>query len=123
MFKIIQHYEKGLLFVLGKFSNVLEPGLNFVPPLVSRVEKVDIRIQTIVLPKQEYITKDRKRLNAKVTVYYQIKNPIDAYFKVKDIKEEVQKISMDIIEYKIRQIRYNDIIRKKDQRPKLEYTK
>jgi regulator of protease activity HflC (stomatin/prohibitin superfamily) len=56
--RIVQQYERGVIFVLGRLIGAKGPGLIFVPPLISRVSKVDLRIITHTVPPQEVITRD-----------------------------------------------------------------
>ena len=56
--KQINQYERGVKFTLGKFSKVMEPGINFVCPIFQSYRKVDIRTKVVDVPNQEAITKD-----------------------------------------------------------------
>ena len=51
--RIIIQYERGVKFTLGKYDGIMNPGVNFLIPLVQTFRKVDIRIKTIDVPKQE----------------------------------------------------------------------
>jgi len=83
---IIQPYEQGLLIVLGNYKKRLNPGFNFVPPLVSRVVKLDLRTQTLDVPRQEVITKDNSPTNVDAIIYIKIVDPDKAYFEVQNYK-------------------------------------
>ena len=50
--RIINQYEKGLVFTLGKFSGIRTPGLNFVVPIIQRMVIVDMRVRTVDIQKQ-----------------------------------------------------------------------
>jgi regulator of protease activity HflC (stomatin/prohibitin superfamily) len=84
--KIIQPYEQGLLIVLGNFRKRLNPGLNLVPPLISRVIKLDLRTQTLDVPRQEVITKDNSPTNVDAIIYVKVIDPTKAYFEVQNYK-------------------------------------
>ncbi len=84
--QIIQPYEQGLLIVLGNFRRRLNPGLNIVPPLISRVVKMDLRTQTLDVPRQEVITKDNSPTNVDAIIYIKIVDPDKAYFEVQNYK-------------------------------------
>ncbi|MCU4719479.1 SPFH domain-containing protein, partial [Halapricum hydrolyticum] len=58
MVVIVQAYEKKALTVLGEYRKLLEPGINFVPPFVSKTYAFDMRTQTLDVPRQEAITRD-----------------------------------------------------------------
>jgi regulator of protease activity HflC (stomatin/prohibitin superfamily) len=56
--RIVQQYERGVIFVLGRLTGAKGPGLFLVPPLISHMSKVDLRIVTLTVPPQEVITRD-----------------------------------------------------------------
>jgi regulator of protease activity HflC (stomatin/prohibitin superfamily) len=84
--KIIQAYEQGLLIVLGKFKRRLNPGVNLVPPLISKVVRLDLRTQTLDVPRQEVITKDNSPTNVDAIIYIKVIQPDKAFFEVQNYK-------------------------------------
>lgn len=84
--RIIQPYQQGLLIVLGSYKRVLNPGVNFVPPLVSRVIKVDLRTQVLDVPRQEVITKDNSPTNVDAIIFIKVIDPVKSFFEVTDYK-------------------------------------
>ncbi|MCX5716397.1 MAG: SPFH domain-containing protein [Candidatus Omnitrophica bacterium] len=56
--RVIQQYETGVVFQLGKYSRTLQPGLNFIIPVLEWARVVDMRVSTHDIPKQQAITKD-----------------------------------------------------------------
>lgn len=84
--KIIQPYEQGLLIVLGTYKRRLNPGFNLVPPIISNVVKIDLRTQTLDVPRQEVITKDNSPTNVDAVIYIKIIEPDKSYFEVQNYK-------------------------------------
>jgi len=82
--KIINQYERGVVLTLGKYSYTLQPGLKIIVPIIQRVIKVDIRITTIDIPKQEVITRDNVPVGINAVVYVQVENPEAAVLKIQD---------------------------------------
>jgi regulator of protease activity HflC (stomatin/prohibitin superfamily) len=82
--RIIMEYERGVLFTLGKFSKTLNPGLNIIIPIVQGVRKVDTRIKTVDIPKQEVMTKDNVPATINAVVYMRVINPEKAVLKIQD---------------------------------------
>jgi len=70
--KIINQYERGVVLTLGKFTGIRAPGLRVVVPVFQRIIKVDIRTNTIDIPKQEVITKDNVTVNVDAVVYFRV---------------------------------------------------
>lgn len=72
--RIINEYERGVLFTLGRYSKTMQPGLQIVIPIVQRMVKVDIRTKTVDLQDQEAITKDNVSTRISAVLYYKISN-------------------------------------------------
>ena len=70
--KIINQYERGVILTLGKFTGVKQAGLRLIVPIVQRMIKVDVRTNTIDIPKQEVITKDNVTVNVDAVVYFRV---------------------------------------------------
>lgn len=98
---IVDQYERGIVLTLGTYSYTLQPGLKLVVPIVQRVIKVDIRVNTADIPKQEVITKDNVPVNINAVVYFQVLKPEDAILKVMDfayaITQYAQTALRDVI--------------------------
>src|SRR3989442_15252148 len=73
--RVVQQYERGVIFVLGRLIGAKGPGLFLVPPLISRMSKVDLRIVTLTVPPQEVITRDNVTIKVTAVVYFYVKNP------------------------------------------------
>lgn len=80
--RIIQPYQQGLWILLGQYRGRLNPGFNWVIPLVSNVIKLDLRTQVLEIPKQEVITKDNSPTNVDAIIYIKVVDPEKAYFEV-----------------------------------------
>ena len=61
--RMLYQYERGVVFQLGKFKNLRKPGLTYVIPILQTMRKVDVRIKTAEVPRQEVITKDNIPIN------------------------------------------------------------
>jgi len=88
---IVNQYERGIVLTLGTFSYTLQPGLKLVMPILQRVIKVDIRINTIDIPQQSIITKDNVSVGVNGVVYFQVIKAEDAVLKVRDFTYAVSQ--------------------------------
>lgn len=70
--KVINQYERGVVLTLGKLSGLRDPGLNIIIPIFQKLLRVDIRTNTIDIPKQEVITKDNVTVNVDAVVYFKV---------------------------------------------------
>ena len=82
--KIVQEYERGVIFRLGRLMGARGPGLFFIIPGAESMRKVDLRIVTLEVPAQEAITRDNVTVKVNAVVYFRVVNPEDAVVKVLD---------------------------------------
>ncbi len=82
--RIIYEYERGVLFTLGKYSGVVNPGLRFVIPIIQSLKKVDTRIKTVDIPKQEVMTKDNVPVSINAVVYMRVISAEKAVLKIEN---------------------------------------
>ena len=82
--RIIQQYETGVVFQLGRYSRTLQPGFNMIIPIVEYARVVDMRITTNDIPKQQVITKDNVPVAINGVVYFKVVNAQTAVIKVQN---------------------------------------
>jgi regulator of protease activity HflC (stomatin/prohibitin superfamily) len=82
--KITMEYERIVVFRLGKYKRTLGPGLIYVTPIVESAKKVDLRIITQDIPRQEVMTKDNIPVLANTVVYFKVERPADAVIKIEN---------------------------------------
>ncbi len=99
--RIINQYEKGLVFTLGKFTGIRTPGLNFVVPIIQRMVVVDMRVRTTDIQKQQVMTKDNVPVDVNGVVFFKVNKVDDAIIKVQDyeyaIAQYAQTALRDVI--------------------------
>src|SRR3972149_3752078 len=91
--RIVQEYERGVVFRLGRLVGARGPGLFFLIPMVERMQKVDLRTLTMDVPAQECITKDNVSVKVNAVIFFRIVNPEDAVTKVFDFVRATSQIS------------------------------
>ncbi len=89
--KVIKQYERGILLSFGKYAGIRNPGLNLLIPYYHRLVKLDLRVMTLDVPKQEIMTKDKVPVNINAVVYFRIKDPKKAYLEVENYTYAVSK--------------------------------
>ncbi len=112
--KIIYQYEKGVLFTLGKYKGLLDAGLVWVAPVIQNLRKIDLRIQTIDLPKQEVITKDNVPVKINATVFFRVQYPDKAVLNVEDYKYATMMYSQTVLRDVIGDKELDDVLQKRD---------
>ncbi len=83
-FRVVNQYERSVVFVLGRLAGTRGPGLFWVVPMISRLRKIDLRIVTIELPPQEGVTRDNVTVKVSAVVYFYVVKPADAVNQVVD---------------------------------------
>ena len=91
--KQINEYERGVKYTLGKFSKIMEPGLNLVFPIFQSYDKVDIRTRAVDVPEQEAITKDNISVKINAVIYYKIFDASKAILAVQDYYYAVSQLA------------------------------
>ena len=80
----INQYERGVMFTLGKFTGIKEPGWRLVVPIFQSIRKIDIRTKAVDVPDQEAITKDNIPVRINAVVYYKIVDSAKTVLEVED---------------------------------------
>ena len=98
---LLYEYERGVVFTLGKYAGTRDPGLTFIIPIIQTVKKVDMRIKTADIPRQEVMTKDNIPMLVNAVVYFKVVRPADAIIKIEDytfaIRQYTQAALRDVI--------------------------
>lgn len=76
--RVVQQFERGVVFTLGKYSGVRNPGITLIIPYLQTMKRVDVRSTPIDVPKQEVITKDNVTVNVDAIVYFRVLDPAKA---------------------------------------------
>ncbi|RDV83621.1 slipin family protein [Ammonifex thiophilus] len=82
--RVVQEYERGVIFRLGRCVGARGPGLFLLIPFIEKMRKVDLRVVTMEVPTQEVITRDNVTVKVNAVVYFRVINPVDAVIKVLD---------------------------------------
>jgi regulator of protease activity HflC (stomatin/prohibitin superfamily) len=99
--KLLYEYERGVVFTLGKYSSTRNPGLTVIIPVLQSMRKVDMRIKTAEIPRQEVMTKDNIPMLVNAVVYFRVVHPADAIIKIEDyvfaVRQYTQAALRDVI--------------------------
>ena len=90
--RVVQQYERGVIFVLGRLIGAKGPGLFLVPPFISRMVKVDLRIVTLTVPPQEVITRDNVTIRVTAVIYFYVVDPTGAVVNVVNFNQATTQI-------------------------------
>ena len=113
--RIIQEYERGVLFRLGRLVGERKAGLNFIIPFIDRMVKIDLRIITLDVPSQEVITKDNVPVRVNAVVYFRVVNPTDAVIKVLNFVSATSQISQTTLRNVLGQSELDDLLTEREK--------
>jgi len=91
--KIVQEYERGVIFRLGRLQGAKGPGLFFIIPIIDRMVKVDLRVVTLDIPAQEAITRDNVTVRVNAVAYFRVMDPCNAIVAVEDFRRATFQIA------------------------------
>ncbi|THE66528.1 phosphoesterase, partial [Salinadaptatus halalkaliphilus] len=114
MVEIVDAYDRGALTVFGEYRKLLEPGLNIVPPFVSRVYTFDMRTQTIDVPSQEAITRDNSPVTADAVVYIRVMDAKRAFLEVDDYKRAVSNLAQTTLRAVLGDMELDDTLSRRE---------
>ena len=115
MVEIVDAYEKKALTVFGEYRKLLEPGINFIPPFVSRTYPFDMRTQTLDVPRQEAITKDNSPVTADAVVYIKVMDAKKAFLEVEDYKTAVSNLAQTTLRAVLGDMELDDTLNKRQE--------
>src|SRR5260370_35947744 len=91
--RILREYERGVIFRLGKLIGIKGPGLIFLIPVVDRMVKMDLRVVTIDVARQEVMTRDNVPVTVDAVVYFRVVEPDAAVVRVENYLKATSRIS------------------------------
>lgn len=113
--RIIKEYERSVIFRLGRFKRVQKPGLFYLIPLVDSMTKVDIRVITVDVPKQDAITLDNVPVVVNAVIYYRIFDPKMAILNVERYRIAIAQAAQTTLRSMIGQFELDDVLSKKEK--------
>jgi regulator of protease activity HflC (stomatin/prohibitin superfamily) len=113
--KVVQEYERGVIFRLGRLQGAKGPGLFFIIPIFDRMVKVDLRVVTLDIPAQEAITRDNVTLRVNAVAYYRVVDPNDAIVQVEDYQRATWQIAQTSLRSVLGQSNLDDLLIHRDE--------
>jgi len=112
--RIVQEYERGVVFRLGRVQGAKGPGIFFIIPIVDRLVKVDLRTITLDVPAQEAITGDNVTVKVNAVVYFRVLDPVRAIIEVEDYRRATWQIAQTSLRNVIGQSNMDQILQERE---------
>lgn len=115
MFKIMREYERGVVFRLGKFQSTKGPGLIVLIPFIDKVERVDLRVLTINVERQEVITKDNVTVNVDAITFFRVVDAEKAVIQVERYIAATSMIAQTTLRSVLGQFELDELLAERDK--------
>ncbi len=114
--KVLREYERAVIFRLGRLQRPAKgPGIIFIIPVVDRMLKVDLRVVTMDVPKQEVITKDNVPVSVNAVVYFRVMNPEDSVVEVENYIMATAQIAQTTLRSVVGQGELDSLLSEREQ--------
>src|SRR6266487_311392 len=110
-----REYERGVIFRVGKLQGAKGPGLIFLTPVVDRMVRMDLRVVTIDVPKQEIMTRDNVPATVDAVVYFRVVDPIAAVVKVENFWKATSLIAQTTLRSVLGQAELDELLSHRDK--------
>ena len=113
--RIVNEYERGVIFRLGRYVGIRGPGLILLIPFIERMVKVDLRVVTMDVPTQECITMDTVTVKVDAVVYFRVMKPEDAILNVEQFIRATSLLSQTTLRNVVGQSELEDLLAHRDK--------
>ncbi|MCU4725959.1 SPFH/Band 7/PHB domain protein [Halobacteria archaeon HArc-curdl7] len=113
--EVVEAYEKRAVTVFGEFRRLLEPGIHFIPPFVSKTYAFDMRTQTLDVPRQEAITRDNSPVTADAVVYIRVMDAKKAFLEVQQYERAVSNLAQTTLRAVLGDMELDDTLNKRQE--------
>ena len=113
--KILKEYERGVIFLLGRFQTVKGPGLIILFPGIQKMTKIDLRVIVMDVPTQDVISRDNVSVKVNAVIYFRIVDPEKAVIRVADVFEATSQLSQTTLRSVLGQHELDDMLSERDK--------
>jgi regulator of protease activity HflC (stomatin/prohibitin superfamily) len=113
--KIIREYERAVVFRLGRLLGAKGPGIGLIIPFFDNLAKVDLRLVTVDVPKQEIITRDNVSVKVDAVIYYRVIDPVSAITKVANFHYSVSLLGQTVLRDVLGQAELDDLLSRREE--------
>ena len=113
--KILKEYERGVIFLLGRFQTVKGPGLIILFPGIQKMTKVDLRVIVMDVPTQDVISRDNVSVKVNAVIYFRIVDPEKAVIRVANVFEATSQLSQTTLRSVLGQHELDDMLAEREK--------
>lgn len=113
--RIVQEYERGVIFRLGRVVGAKGPGLFFIIPIIDKMIKIDLRTVTMDVPPQDVITRDNVPVRVDAVIYFRVLDPVRAVVEVSDYIFATSQIAQTTLRSVLGQAELDDLLARREE--------
>ena len=113
--RVLNEYERAVMFTLGRFTGIRGPGIVVLWPVIQRMNKVDLRVIVLNVPKQDVITRDNVSVKVNAVVYFRIVDPSKAIIQVANAWEATSQVAQTTLRSVLGQHEMDDLLSQRDK--------
>ncbi|MDP7042067.1 MAG: slipin family protein [Gammaproteobacteria bacterium] len=113
--KILKEYERGVVFLLGRFQRVKGPGIIIIIPVIQQMVRVDLRVITMDVPTQDVISRDNVSVKVNAVVYFRIVDPERAIIQVANVFEATSQLAQTTLRSVLGQHELDEMLSERDK--------
>jgi regulator of protease activity HflC (stomatin/prohibitin superfamily) len=113
--RVLNEYERGVMFTLGRFSGIKGPGVIWVWPMIQQMRKVDLRVIVLNVPKQDVITRDNVSVKVNAVVYFRVVDPGKAIIQVANPFEATSQVAQTTLRSVLGQHEMDDLLAQREK--------
>jgi regulator of protease activity HflC (stomatin/prohibitin superfamily) len=114
-FRILREYERGVVFMLGRFWKVKGPGLIIIIPVVQQMVRVDLRVVVMDVPSQDVISRDNVSVKVNAVLYFRVIDPERAIIQVEDFLSATSQLAQTTLRSVLGQHELDDMLAERDK--------
>ncbi len=112
--RVVNEYERGVKFTIGKYSGLMKPGLKIVLPIIQTWQRVDIRTKAVDVPDQDAITKDNVSIKVNAVLYYKVNDAKSAIIQVEDFMFAVSELAQTTMRDVVGEVTLDELLSSRD---------
>ena len=113
--KVLREYERGVVFMLGRFYRVKGPGLILLIPIVQQMVRVDLRVKVLDVPSQDLITRDNVSVKVNAVLYFRVVDPQQAIINVQNYMEATGQKAQTTLRSVLGQHELDELLAERDR--------
>ncbi len=115
MFRVLREYERGVIFMLGRFYKVKGPGLIIIVPVLQQMVRVDLRTIVMDVPTQDVISRDNVSVQVNAVIYFRVLDPEKAIIQVENYLEATSQLSQTTLRSVLGQHELDDMLAERER--------